>query len=166
MASSNGLGPDYDISSALTPVDLAAGNNTGHRLNMTNVKSVDIVLLKAAGTAGQNPVITLKSHTASTGGTTSNLAVITEYHHKSEATLDGDETWTRVTQAAAATVTGVADNEQIIVINVRADQLPQTDNYLSVDIADPGAAAQLGGAFYIIHKHDKGEPTSFPAPLR
>lgn len=172
MASNNGLGPDYDLSIGFSPVDMAAAANTGKRVSMANVKSVDVVLVKAAGTAGEDPVLTLQSHTASTGGVSTNLAVITEYYVKSEATLDGDETWTKVTQAAAATISDPggagtsAESEQIVVFNVRADQLPLTDNYISVDVADVGAAAQVGTLLYILHKHDKGEPTSFPAALR
>ncbi|MFE6223015.1 hypothetical protein [Streptomyces sp. NPDC057854] len=120
----------------------------------------------------EDPVITLKSHTASTGGVTTNLPVITEYYVKSEATLDGDETWTRVAQPAAATITDPggagtsAESQQLILFNVRADQLPDADNYLSVDIADVGSTAQLCSVVYLLHRQDKGNPTSFPAPLR
>lgn len=172
MASNYGLGNDYDLSIGLAPVDLSGTANTGKRVNMCNAKSIDFVLVKAAGTAADDPVLTLKSHTLATGGVSTNLAVITEYFLKSEATLDGDETWSKVTQAAAATITDPggagtsAESQQIVVFNVRADQMPQTDNYLSVDIADVGAAAQLGTLLYILHKHDKGDPTTFPAPLR
>ena len=156
MASNYGLGPDYDISIGFTPVDMSLGTNTGKRINMANVKSVDIVVTKAAGTAGQDPVLTLNSHTASTGGVTTALPVITEFYKKSEATLDGDETWTKVTQAAGATVTGTGGEEQILVINVRADQMPAADNYLSADIADTGAGVgAFGTVLYILHKHDK-----------
>ena len=169
MASNYGLGSDYDISAAWTPANLTTAQ-TGKRINMQNVKSVDIVFFKGAGTAADDPTVTLKHHTAATGGTSANLAVITEYYLKQEATLDGDETWTKVTQADAATIVGngtSAEEEQIVVLNVRADQMPATSNWLSLDVAQVHATnAQLGAALYIIHKHDKGEPTSFPAPLR
>jgi hypothetical protein len=172
MASNYGLGADYDLSIGFSPVDMSVGANAGKRISMVNVKSVDVVFVKGAGTAADDPVLTLQSHTASTGGTSTDLPVITEYYLKSEATLDGDETWTKVTQVAAATITDPggagtsAESEQIVVFNVRADQLPQTDNYLSVNVADVGTNAQLGNVLYILHKHDKGDPTTFPAPLR
>jgi hypothetical protein len=273
MASNNGLGPDYDISIGAAPVNLATAGATGKRISMVNVKSVDVVLLKGAGTAaaneqqtidlgaasagtvtitfagqttgsinfnanaatvqsalealsnvepgeitvtggpfpasmtltfsgqyantdvseitatptgltggtitinttvqgGSDPAMTLKSHTLSTGGSSTSLAVITEYFVKSEATLDGDEVWTKVSQSAAATVADPggagtsAEQQQLVVFNVRADQMPAADNWLSVDIADVGTAAQLATVIYIIHKHDKGDPTAFPAPLR
>jgi len=171
MASNYGLGNDYDLSTGFSPVDLAGGAVTGKRVSMANVKSVDVVFIKAAGTAADDPVLTLKSHTASTGGVTTDLAVIEEYYVKSETLLDGDEIWAKVTQAAAATITDPgglgtsAESEQIVVFNVRADQLPQTDNYISVSVADV-VAAQVGTLLYVLHKHDKGDPTTFPAPLR
>jgi hypothetical protein len=171
MASNYGLGPDYDISLGVAPLDLGTAR-TGGRINMANVKSVDIVFVKGAGTAADDPTVTLRSHDASTGGNSADLAIITEYYLKSEATLDGDEVWTKETQSAAATIADPggdgtsAESEQIVVINVRADQMPAADNWLSLDIADVGTNAQLGTVLYILHKHDKGDPTTFPAPLR
>lgn len=168
MASNYGLGPDYDISLGVAPLDLGTAR-TGGRINMANVKSVDIVFVKGAGTAADDPTVTLRHHTASTGGTSADLAVITEYYRKQEATLDGDEVWTKVTQSAAATIVGngtSAEEEQLVVVNVRPDQLPATSNWLSLDIADVGTNPQIGAVLYIIHKHDKGDPTTFPAPLR
>lgn len=168
MASNYGLGPDYDISVGVSPSDLGTAR-TGGRINMANVKSVDIVFVKGAGTAADDPTVTLRSHTASTGGASTDLAVITEYFRKQEATLDGDEVWTKVTQSAAATIVGngtSAEEEQLVVVNVRADQMPTTDNWLSLNVGDVGTNPQAGAVLYIIHKHDKGDPTSFPAPLR
>ncbi|MFD4474695.1 hypothetical protein ACFWPU_01060 [Streptomyces sp. NPDC058471] len=168
MASNYGLGPDYDISVGVSPLDLGTAR-TGGRINMANVKSVDIVFVKGAGTAADDPTVTLRHHTASTGGVSADLAVITDYYLKQETTLDGDETWTHVTQSAAATIVGngtSAETEQLVVVNVRADALPLTSNWLSLDIADVGTNAQLGAVLYIMHKHDKGDPVDFPAPLR
>jgi SpoU rRNA methylase family enzyme len=166
------LGESYDLSTGLAPVDMSTAANTGKRLFMQEVNSVDIVLIKAAGTAADDPVLTLKQHTASTGGTTTDLAVITSYNLKNEATLDGDETWTTVTQAAAATITDPggagtsAESQQIVVIHVRADQLTPGNAYISLDIADVGAAAQLGTVLYIVHTADHVAPASLLAPLR
>jgi len=118
------LGESYDLSTGLAPVNLGAAANTGKRLYMQEVTSVDIVVIKGAGTAAEDPVLTLKQHTAATSGTTTDLAVITQYWLKNEATLDGDETWSLVTQAASATITDPggagtsAESEQLIVINV------------------------------------------------
>ncbi len=173
MASNYGLGPDYDIALGVAPVDLASGASTGLRISMEGVKSVDVVVAKGAGTAADDPVITLRHHTASTGGTSADLATITEYFVRSEATLDNDEAWTKVTRAAAATITDPggagtsAESQQLVVFNVKPEDLPQTSNYMSVNVADVGnGGVQLGTVVYIIHKHDKEDPTAFPLPLR
>lgn len=166
------LGESYDLSTGLVPVDLSTAANTGKRVFMQEVTSMDIVVIKAAGTAADDPVLTLKQHTASAAGTTTDLAVITEYMLKTEATLDGDETWTKVTQAAAATITDPggagtsAESQQIVVIHVRADQLTAGNAYVSLDIADVGTNAQLGTVLYILHNTDHAVATALPAPLR
>jgi hypothetical protein len=166
------LGESYDLSTGLAPVNLATAANTGKRLAMSEVTSVDIVVIKGAGTAAEDPVLTLKQHTAATSGTTADLATITEYWLKNEATLDGDETWTKVTQAAAATITDPgaggtsAESEQLVVIHVRADQLTPGNTHISLDIADSGTNSQLGAVLYIIHTTDHAVASALPAPLR
>lgn len=172
MASNYGLGNDYDLALGAAPVDLSTAGATGLRISMVNVKSVDVVVVKGAGTAADDPTITLRHHTAATSGTSADLATITEYYVKSEATLDNDEVWTKVTQSAAATIVDPggagtsAEHQQIVVFSVNASDLPETSNYISVNIGDVGTNAQLGTILYVIHKHDKGDPTTFPIPLR
>lgn len=172
MASNNGLGADYDIAIGLAPVDTQGGANTGKRISMVNVKSVDVVVVKGAGVAPDDPTITVRAHTASTGGTSADLDVVTEYHVKSATALAGTETWTTVSQTAGDIVdpegAGTsAEEQQIVVFNVRADQMPADKNYLSVDIPDTGlAGAQIAAVLYIVHKHDKDVPSALPAALR
>jgi hypothetical protein len=166
------LGETYDLSTGLSPVNLATAANTGKRLSMQKVTSVDIVVIKGAGTAAEDPVLTLKQHTAASGGTTTDLAVITQYWLKNEATLDGDETWSLITQAAAATITDPggagtsAESEQLVVINVRADQMTSGNSHISLDVADTGTNSQLGAVLYILHNTDRATATALPAPLR
>jgi hypothetical protein len=162
----------YDLSIGVAPVDLALAAQVGKRVSLSQVRSITIVLIKAAGTAGEDPVVTLKQHTAATGGVTSDLAVIDRYWVKSEATLDGDETWTEVAQAAAATITdpgaaGVsAESQQLVAIDVRADQLAAGNGYISLDVADVGLGAQLSAVLYIVHTADRRGPARLSAPLR
>lgn len=150
-----GLGRLFDFSVGFSPVDMSSAANTGKRINLRMYGGVEVVLFKAAGTAGQDPVLTLKQHTASSGGTTANLAAIDHYYVKSETTLDGDEQWTRVAQTAAATITDPggagtsAEEEQIVVIPVNATSLTDGYDYISLDVADVGANAQLGCVLYV-----------------
>lgn len=166
------LGRLFDISTGLAPVDLATAANTGKRVSLRNATGVTIVVAKAAGTAAQDPVLTLKQHTASSGGTSADLAVIDHYYLKTETTLDGDETWTKVTQTASATITDPggagtsAESEQLIAIEIGGAQLSDGYDYISLDIADVGANAQLGAVLYILHDLAvQRAPQNLVAPL-
>jgi hypothetical protein len=170
--SSQGLGNVYDVSIGLAPVDMSLGANTGKRVSMAEVESVTVLLVKAAGTAAQDPVLTLKQHTAATGGVTTDLPVIDRYWVKSETALAGVEKWTEVTQAAAASITDPggagtsAERQQLVAINVRAAQLTPGNTHVSVDIADVGLNAQIGAVIYILDHTDHGAPAGLDAPLR
>ena len=147
-----GLGASFDIGSQIVPVDLGTAANTGHRIHMENYGGVTFVGYLATGTAAQAPTFTLQEHTAATGGTSTNLVIIDEFWSKVEATLDGDETWTRVTQTAAATVTDATwddANQVLVAFDVRAEQLSDTYEWVSVNVADPGTA-HIGAVFAIM----------------
>lgn len=147
-----GLGSTFDILSAFTPVDFnTADAATGHRVHMRNYNSLACVLYKGAGTAGADPVITVQEHTAATGGTSANLAVIDTVFYKRETTLDGDEQWSKTTQTAAATYndTVLAEAEGIVVVQVEASQLSAGYEWLSFNIAATVANAQLVCGFYV-----------------
>lgn len=150
----NGLGRIFDIGSAFAPVDFnTADAATGHRIHMRNYTGIACVLFKGAGTAGADPTITIREHTAATGGTSADLAVVTEWYYKEEAALDGDETWTRVTQSAAATAVSLtaAESEGIYVVEVEAASLSAGYEWISFNIAATVANAQLVSGLYIMH---------------
>lgn len=150
----NGLGAVFDIGSAFSPVDFNTSDAaTGHRVHMRHWESIAFVLYKGAGTAGADPVVTVQEHNAATGGTSQNLAVITEFYSKTETTLDGDETWARTTQAAAATANmglTTAEEEGIHVLQFEAPQLSAGFEWISCNIAATVANAQLVAGFYIV----------------
>lgn len=150
-----GLGRLYDVGLAFSPVDSQSGNITGKRLSLAKATGVTILVNKAAGTANDDPVFTLKQHTAYTGGTSADLAVIDHYYLKQETALDNDESWTKVTQSVAATVTGngtSAETQCLFAFEVGADQLSDGYTHVSLDLADTGSAgAQLVSAIYIVH---------------
>jgi hypothetical protein len=150
------LGRLFDVGHQIAPVaDLAAGANTGARIHLKNYGGVAFVLYKAAASAGTDDVVVdVQEHTAATGGTSRDLDVTTEVFVKSEATLDGDEAWTRVTQTAASetTLAGAtyAALQVIAVIEVRAEQLSDDAEWVSVNIADPGTGGTIPGAVLAI----------------
>ncbi len=155
-----GLGRIFDIGSGIMPVaDLAAGANTGHRVHLRNYETVAVVFLKAAASAGTDTVtLTLQEHNANTGGTSQNLVAITDWYMKTEAApMDGDEAWAEATQTAAATLALTnailpAANQGIVVFEVEAGALSDDFEWISVNIADPGAGGTIPGTvLYIPH---------------
>lgn len=152
-----GLGRLFDISVGAAPVDLSSAAVTGKRVSLKRAAALTIVVFKAAGTAGDDPTVTLKQHTAASSGTSSNLVAIDHYYLKSATTLAGTETWTRVTQSAAATIADPggagtsAESQQILAIPVLGTSLSDGYSYVSLDIADVGTNAQLGGVLYLLH---------------
>lgn len=151
------LGNSIDISVGINPVaDLAAGANTGKRIHMRNYDTLGILFFKNAASAGTDDVvITLQEHNANTGGTSQNLAAIVDWYRKSVASpLLGTETWVETTQAAAATLTlagaTFATHQQLVFFEIESGALSAGFEWLSVNIADPGAGGTiLGGVIYI-----------------
>lgn len=167
-----GLGEDFDISIGAVPSDIHGGAVTGKRVSLKLVDSVDVVLIKAAGTAADDPTVTLRASTAASGGTTTDLATISSYHLKDGATLAGTEKWTQKTQSVAATIADPggsgtsAEHQQLCVIHVRAEDMPVGKPYLSLNIAAVATAAQVAAVLYILHPQTKQAPANMPAPLR
>lgn len=160
------LGSDYDIGIGIAPVDLNTAGATGLRQYMGGIDSLFVVFVGGASAALEPPVLTLKQHTLSSGGATANLAVVTEFWTKGEATLDNDETWTRTAQAAGAVVTGTEQVQQMIAFRVRTDSLT-AGPYISVSVADPGAGSQLGMVLYVLEGLGvRDVPANMKAPLR
>lgn len=170
--SAEGLANILDVCVGAAPVDLSAAAVTGKRVSLKNCSGVTIVVFKGAGTAGDDPTFTLQQHKVSTSGTPANLAIIDHYYLKNAAALDGTETWAKLTQAAAATIAdpgGIgtsAESQQVLVIEVRADQLSDGYNYVSLNCADVGTNAQLGSILYLRQNLDiKRAPANLPASL-
>lgn len=150
------LGRLFDLSAGWVPVD-AQSAQTGKRVSLRNATGCTIVVFKAAGTAGDDHSYDLQQHTAASGGTTADLDVVDHYYLKSETTLDGDETWTKITQSAASEITEAggagtsAEEQQILVIEVSASQLSDGYTHISLNSGGEGSNAQLSACVYILH---------------
>ncbi|MEV7140761.1 hypothetical protein [Streptomyces tauricus] len=149
------LGRLVDVCLGAAPVDLSTAAVTGKRVRLRDCGGLTIVVVKGAGTAGDDPTVTLRQHTAGSGGTTATLPIIDHYYLKNATTLAGTEQWTRVAQTAAATIADPggagtsAESQQIIVIEVDAAQLSDGYTHVSLDVADVGTNAQLGTILYL-----------------
>lgn len=149
-----GLGRIFDLSTGNIITNLGGGANvTGKRVSLKNSSGVTIVVIKGAGTSGQDPVLTLTSNSAATGGSTGAAPTISYWYKKAVAAPTGGETWTKVTQTASnvVTLTSEATNAGIYAMFVAAGDMPvRTDPYLEVDIGST-AAAQNITVMYLLH---------------
>lgn len=151
-----GLGYRFDIGSQVVPVDGSAGALTGHRIHLKNYDAVAfVVALGAAASGTEDVVLDLQQADAATGGTIQDLDTIDHYYRKAEAVLDGDETWTKVTQTAASEVTiagaSFAAQQVIVVIEVSADALADGFEWVSLNVADIGTVARLISVVAVMH---------------
>lgn len=163
------LGRLFDIAAAVPVADLDGGAQTGIRINLANYQGVSFVIIKDAA-ATDDLAIDLQEHNASSGGTSQDLDIITDFYVKEETTLDNDEAWTKVTQSAASEIAARADSaekETIWVVEVAAEQLSEGFNYVSINIPDLGSAgAEWGGAIAILWGPKvQRAPENMPAPL-
>jgi hypothetical protein len=148
------LGKSFDIVPAIAPLDLQTAR-TGDWCSMKNAAGVCIVFFKGAGTAGDDPDITVQQATDVAGTSAKDLdAVATVY--KKQGTLTSVGTWTKVTQTADALydADGTSAEEQAVyVMQIEADQLDKANGFdcINVSCSDVGSNAQLGCALYILY---------------
>lgn len=157
------LGSVFDVGIGWAPVDLDTANGaTGKRLSMTMHRSVTFFVFLAVG-ATDDVVLDIQQHTAYTGGTSNDLdsAAVSDsngvdhFYIKSEALLDNDEAWAKVTQSAASeiTLTGATygDKQNIVAVTVDARQLGASYTHVSLNAATTTATAHLGSCLYVVH---------------
>lgn len=148
------LGALFDIVPAIVPLDLQTAR-TGDWVSLKNAQGVAIVFFKGAGTAGDDPTLTVQQATDVAGTSAKNLSTITAVHKK-QGTLTSVGTWTTSTQAAAATYAGdgtSAEEQAVYVIEIEADELDVDNGFDCINVAcsDVGTNAQLGCALYILY---------------
>lgn len=152
----NGLGRYFDIVPAVLPVNLNTGANTGFRVHMKDCRAVSIVVFASIGTAASDLALDVQESNAATGGTIQDLDIVTKYYIKDALALDASATWSETSQAAASEIPDTggagtsAEHSQIVVVEVRAEQLSDGFEWISVNLPQPGAT-KLGCAFYIRH---------------
>ena len=143
-----------DIVPAFVPVDMQTGANGSNWFNMALCDRVICVLYKGAGTAGDNPVLTL-NQASDSSGTGSKGLNFTRYRQKIGAIATAaNQIWTIVTQAAASTATPTsAASVAVFAIEVKCADLDLANgfNHVQFTIPDTGTNAQLGCAFYIAY---------------
>lgn len=117
------LGREFNLATSATTAAV--------RVNLESARGVTFVLIGA--TSGN---ATIQEHNAASSGTSQNLAVVTRYYTQASGV------WTKVTQAAAATVTAVTGG--LLAVYVPAKALSDGFKYVSISHAS-------GSFVYVIH---------------
>lgn len=153
------------IVSAITPVNLATGANNGDWVNMENYGRCTVVVHKGAGTAGEDPVITLRQATDNAGTDAKALTFTAVW--KKVGAQSGIGTFTKATQTAANTHTDdtSAEAEGVFVVDIVAEQLDAANGFthLQLQIPKVGTNAQIGGALCILTEPRHAAATSLTA---
>jgi len=148
-----GLGNAFDVVPGTIPTADFEAAITATRVHMKNYGGVAIVGYYGAVSAGAD-VLTfdVQQADAATGGNTKDCDCITQVFYKSEATLDGDEAWTRATQTAASEVALADTTQTLIVVEVDTDSLDVANGYQWVFVLhpDPGSGGTRTGAYFYI----------------
>ncbi len=141
------------VASGFVPVDLAGGANDGGWVSLKNYGRCAIVLFKAAGTAGENPVLTLEQATDVTG--TGAKALDFERIDVKQGMLSALGAFTKLANSGNSyTEATSAEAEAIWVVDVLAEDLDIDNGFdcLRASVADVGIAAQLGALLYLLHE--------------
>ncbi|MFA7279807.1 MAG: hypothetical protein WC100_06905 [Sterolibacterium sp.] len=146
------------IAQGFLPVNMQTGANAGDWVSMKNYGRLAIVFFKAAGTAGDDPTITIEQST-NVGGSPADAKELkfTRVDKKQAATnLLAVAQFTTVTQAAGNTFThaDLAEQAAIIVIDIKAEDLDIDGGFdcVRASVADIGTNAQLGCLMYFLHE--------------
>lgn len=142
------------IVQAFSPIDLAAGANTGDWVSLEKFGGCACVVFKAAGTAGDDPTFTIQQ-ASDNAGTGAKALTFTRIDSKENADITGVGTFTTTTQTASEDYTNatLAEAEAIIVIDIQADMLDTANGFTHINLScdDPGSNAQIGGGLYMLY---------------
>jgi hypothetical protein len=136
MSAREGLGDVFNLATSATTAKV--------RANLENAAGITIVLIGATSGAA-----TVREANAPTGGTEQDLAVITKYYTQASGL------WTKVTQAAGATVTAVTGG--LLAVYIPAVALSDGFKYI--------CATHASGSFvYVVHGLEvKRDPANLKA---
>ena len=159
-----------NIAAAIIPVDLSTAANNGDWVSLKDYQRCVCVLFKGIGTAGQDPVFTLKQATDVSGTSAKDLTFTTIYEKVGATALSAVTAWTKTTQSAATSFTDAAsaENEAIIAVEIDAAMLDVENGFdcIQLSIPDVGANAQIGCGLYLLGgARTVASPDHLPDPL-
>lgn len=142
-----------DLVSGIVPINIGSARSSDV-ISMKNHGRCAIYFHKAAGSASEDPTITVLQATSITPSS-AKAVNFTDVYTK-QGTLTSVGTWTKTTQAAGNTYTNAtaSENEACWVIDISADMLDVDNGFdcLQVTIADAGSVNQLAALTFILHE--------------
>ena len=142
---------------AIRPVDLSTAANNGDWVSLKNYKHVAIVFHSCIGTAGDDPTLTIKqaSDVSGTGAKALNINSAKAFKKQAATDLTATGTWSAASaDVSTNTMTNAtsAEQEALWVVEFDADELDVDNGFdcVQASVADVGANAQLGAAYYIL----------------
>lgn len=142
-----------DIVSGFVPINIGSAR-AGDVVSMKNWGRCAIVFFGAAGTAGEDPTLTVEqcSNVAASNAKAINFTRV----DIKQGTLTAVETWTKVTQAAGNTYTNTdaAEIQKIWVVEVKAEDLDVDNGFdcIRASVGDAGSTNQLAAMLYLLHE--------------
>lgn len=161
------LAEECGIFVMVPPIDMGGGANAGiTRVDMSLYRHAEIIIVKAAGQAGEPVVVTLWQTNVGTGGTPKALNIPHGIYVKyatniEDATAFEKEAADASPNAHQYTSTSSISKEAVISIPVNASDMDVNNGYvwLHANIADTGAAGAVGTCFILAT-----DPQYQPAP--
>lgn len=148
------------VVSAIKPVDLNDAAQAGDWVSMKNYARMAIVFFGKAGSAGTDITFTVEQAQNVAGSGTVKALTFTDIFKKEGADLLTIGEFTKVTQAAAGTYTSTNNeqSDQIVVIDIKAEDLDIDGNFdcVRLSVNDPGAA-KLACALYLLWEPKYGK---------
>lgn len=153
MSLNNLLVEEAAIVAAIIPVDSQAGANNGDYVSMKLYDRLTILILKAAGVAGDDPVITVTQAT-DVSGTGAKALNFTRVDAK-VGVQTGIGAFTTITQAAGNTYTDTvsAEAQGLFAIEFKSEDLDVNNGFDCVRVAVPDTGAggsQLLTGLYVL----------------
>lgn len=142
-----------DFVSGIVPINLGSARSSDV-ISMKNWGRCAIVFHKAAGSASEDPTLTVLQaiNVAPSSAKALNFTSI----WTKQGTLSSVGTWTETTQAAANTYTNTtaSENQCVWVIDIKAEDLDVDNGYdcIQVTIADAGSTNQIGDLMFVLHE--------------
>ena len=142
-----------EIVSGIVPINIGSARSSDV-VTLKNFGRCAIVFHKAAGSASEDPTLTVLQAVSITPSSAKALNFTTVY--TKQGTLSSVGTWTKTVQAAGNTYTNTtaSENEAVWVIDIKAEDLDVDNGFdcIQVTIADAGSVNQLAALVFYLHE--------------